>query len=507
MYYAPSGLGGGLPLQLRHFPLSLRPYIKRMTIQASLHFLNSTPRVYVLPHDCPDLRSIAGLATFPGYQTAWEQIPNDKYRTLFNEQGEMAYLVKTDSHGTTDALRSIGRKLTFRERERLLPQLSLHWQGGSQERLAAFANGFFLGTYTQGQWKTEAPQHPLRQADSQLQLVGEQAEGQATILHKAYLQADTQMRCMDLLNAPANKKRPQDLADWAIASGQRFGYQVDVLDKAGCEAEGLHALLAVNRGSEDPPRFIIQTYKGTAAPEQPSILVGKGVTFDTGGISIKPSTNLHLMKSDMGGAAAVLGTIEAAARLQLPLHLVGLVPATDNCVDALSYKPSDVIASHSGKTIEIIDTDAEGRLLLADALSYATTHYQPTTLIDLATLTGSAVRTFGYECAALFTQNDELCAALRRAGDESDERVWPLPMWEAYQANLKSDVADLKHFSGKPISGAIDAAVFLSNFTNEHPRYAHLDIAGVAMKASPYASDRMATGYGIGLLLAFLHPS
>jgi leucyl aminopeptidase len=309
---------------------------------------------------------------------------------------------------------------------------------------------------------------------------------------------------MDLVNAPANKKRPQDLADWAVASGERFGYNVSVLDKGRCEVEGMHALLAVNRGSEDPARFVIMEYKGENSPERPTVIIGKGVTFDTGGISIKGSTNLHLMKSDMGGAAAVFGTLETSARLQLPVNLVGLVPLTDNSVDALAIKPSDVIGSHSGKTIEIIDTDAEGRLIMCDALSYGVKHYDAETLIDIATLTGSAVRTFGYACAALFSKNEELVSELRRAGERSGERCWPLPMWEEYRSGLDSDVADIKNYSGKPINGAIDAAMFLEFFTQEHPRFAHLDIAGVALKAGAYAKDRMATGFGIGLLTAFL---
>ncbi len=475
-----------------------------MKIQAIASFPPDSPRIYVITEDQTAIGSLPGLASFSIWPTVWAQLTTDKYRTLYNETGGVAYLIKTRADGKTAALREIARKLTHREGERLSNSLSLCWQGGSEERLAAFANGLFLGTYTQGQWKEEVPQHPLRQADSQLFVIGQAAAQQAQQLARAYAQADTQMRCMDLLNAPANKKRPEDLAAWALDSAQRFGYQVQVLDKAACLQEGLHALLAVNRGSEAPPRFIIQTYKGANAPEQPVVLVGKGVTFDTGGISIKPSTNLHLMKSDMGGAAAVFGTLEAAARLALPLYLIGLVPATDNCVDAAAYQPSDVINSHSGKTIEIIDTDAEGRLLLADALSYAVTHYKPSILIDLATLTGSAVRTFGYLCAALFTQNEALSEALRKAGDATDERLWPLPMWEEYLGNLKSDVADIKNFSGQLTAGAIDAAVFLRSFTREHPAYAHLDIAGVAMKASPYASDRMATGFGIGLLLHFL---
>jgi leucyl aminopeptidase len=206
----------------------------------------------------------------------------------------------------------------------------------------------------------------------------------------------------------------------------------------------------------------------------------------------------------MGGAAATLGTLEAAAKLQLPVHLVGIVPSTDNSVDALSIKPSDVITGHSGKTIEIIDTDAEGRLVMSDGLSYAQKHYAPKTLIDIATLTGSAVRTFGYECAAMMSKDESLVAAFSKAGDACGERVWPLPPWDDYNGALDSDVADIKNYSGRPINGAIDAFKFLEFFTSDHPSFIHFDIAGVALKQGPFAKDRQATGYGMRLFIEWL---
>jgi leucyl aminopeptidase len=311
---------------------------------------------------------------------------------------------------------------------------------------------------------------------------------------------------MALVDAPANMKRPQHLAEWAKASGKAHGYKVKVLDKKACEKEGLGALLAVNRGSEDEARFIVMEYKGKGAPKKtgPVVIIGKGITFDTGGVSIKPSNNLHLMKSDMGGSAATFGALEAAARLQLPVHLIGIVPSTDNSVDALSYKPSDVITSHSGKTVEIIDTDAEGRLVMCDGLSYATKYFKPEVLIDIATLTGSAVRTFGYECAAIISKNEELISSFRAAGDACGERVWPLPAWDEYMGGLNSDVADIKNYSGRPVNGAIDAFKFLEFFTEDHPAFIHFDIAGVAIKAGPYAKDRQATGFGMRLFVEWL---
>lgn len=475
-----------------------------MIITAHSSFPATGIRLFALSADTKNLDKLPGAEAFPGLKTAWEQIPKQKYRTLFGPGGAIAYLVKTDQEASIGGIGDIARKLAHRERERLTSELALHWDGGSNDQLDEFLRGLFMGTYVQGQWQEKPPLHPLKEANSTLVLVGKKAKEQIKIAERAHQTSDTQQRCMDLVNAPANKKRPQDLAAWARESGRKFGYDVRVFDKTECERQGFHAFLAVNRGSEDPARFIIQEYKGAESKEGPIVLVGKGVTFDTGGVSIKGSTNLHLMKSDMGGAAAVFGTIELAARLKLPVHVIGLVPATDNSVDALSYKPSDVIRSHSGKSIEIIDTDAEGRLVMCDALSYAVTELNPSTLIDVATLTGSAVRTFGYECAALMSKNEELVTELRQAGNTSGERCWPLPMWDEYKGGLNSDIADIKNYSGRPINGAIDAAKFLEFFTQDHQRFAHLDIAGVALKAGPFSKDRMATGFGVRLLTAWL---
>jgi len=371
----------------------------------------------------------------------------------------------------------------------------------------AAVNGLVLGTYNIGQFKTEnGNHHPLGSEEASLTIFSPQ--GKIDSLQKAaekgLATAETQMAILHLVNAPSNKKVPQDLANWAVQSGEQYGYRVEVWDKYKIEEIGLQALLSVNRGSEHPPVFIIMEYK----PDRNNVpkvgLVGKGVTFDTGGLSIKPSTNMHYMKSDMGGAAAVLGTMELAAKLQLPVHLIGIVPSTDNSVDSLSIKPSDVIDSYSGKTIEIIDTDAEGRLILADGLAYMTRHFEPEVLIDLATLTGSAVRTLGYHAGALFSNNETLEQQLRQAGQTTGEQVWPLPIWKVYEEDLKSDVADVRNYSGRPLAGAIGAAKFLEVFIGEHKNWAHLDIAGVAFGDSEFSTQKSATAFGIRLLIEYL---
>lgn len=414
-------------------------------------------------------------------------------------------LVRLPEKATPAKARSLGHRLSHQEAEFLSANLHLRAAGIPPELVAEFVGGLHLGSYRPGKWKAEKEAHVLGE-DAGAVYLGDDQENLISASERSLVLADVQQRIMALVDAPANVKRPQFLAEWALASGQAYGYHVRVLDKAACEAEGLGALLAVNRGSEDPARFIIMEYCGVGGgcADGPTAIIGKGITFDTGGLSIKPSQNLHLMKSDMGGAAATFGALEAAARLQLPVHLVGIVPSTDNSVDALSIKPSDVITGHSGKTIEIIDTDAEGRLVMSDGLSYANQHFSPKTLIDVATLTGSAVRTFGYECAATLSKNEELVQEFRDAGAECGELVWPLPPWDDYRSSLDSDVADIKNYSGRPIAGAIDAFKFLEFFTNDHPRYIHFDIAGVALKQGPFAKDRQATGYGLRLFVGWL---
>lgn len=415
------------------------------------------------------------------------------------------FTVRLPQDPTAAKVRELAHQLSHKEADQLKSEVEFVDAPHDHALTAAFVGGLLLGTYAPGRWKSEGKKHPLAAANMAISTGIGSKKGKAAISREMEL-AETQLGIMALVDAPANMKRPQDLAAWAKASGKAHGYKVKVLDKKASEKEGLGALLAVNRGSEDDARFIIMEYKGKGAPKKsgPVVIIGKGITFDTGGVSIKPSTNLHLMKSDMGGAAATFGALEAAARLQLPVHLIGIVPSTDNSVDALSYKPSDVITSHSGKTIEIIDTDAEGRLVMCDGLSYANTHFKPEVLIDVATLTGSAVRTFGYECAAMISKNEELVTSFRAAGDASGERVWPLPAWDAYMSGLNSDVADIKNYSGRPVNGAIDAFKFLEFFTSEHPAFIHFDIAGVALKQGPYAKDRQATGFGMRLFVEWL---
>jgi leucyl aminopeptidase len=274
---------------------------------------------------------------------------------------------------------------------------------------------------------------------------------------------------------PADTCTPAFLAARAEEIAARHDMKVTVLDKAALEREGMGAILAVGKGSANDPRFIAIEYDG--AEGAPVVLVGKGVTFDTGGISIKPAQGMEEMKFDMSGAAAVLGTFEMLGRLRPAIRVVGLVPSAENMLSGHAYRPGDVVRSHHGKTIEVLNTDAEGRLLLADALSWAR-RYQPAAVVDCATLTGAVVIGLGHTATAVMGTDDALIASLRAAGEIADERLWELPLWDEYRDLIKSDIADVKNTGGRP-AGSITAGWFLREFVEGYP-WAHLDIAGTA---------------------------
>jgi leucyl aminopeptidase len=412
---------------------------------------------------------------------------------------------------------------------------------GLEEHTEFIVNGICLANYEVGIHKTEAKAKAVFFSEEgilEIQVAEnmlEEAQNAAKIGQEI---AETQARIMALVDAPANFKYPQKIADFALESGKKYGFDVKVFDEKQCHEMGLHALLAVGKGStENPARFIVMEYPSPSAslgervspersrsespersrsvfpersrsvfPERSRrvALVGKGVTFDTGGISIKGSASMSYMKSDMGGAGAVLGTIELAAKLQLPIHLIGVIPATENCVDGNALKPSDVISSYSGKTIEVIDTDAEGRLVLADGLSYVKKNYKPDIIVDLATLTGNCIAALGYMAAGLLSNNDELADKLLSISQLTGEKLWRLPLWDDYKDAMNSDIADIKNLSSVPLAGAITAAKFLEFFIDGHTNWAHLDIAGLAFGDSEFAKMKSGTAFGVRLLTTWL---
>ena len=302
----------------------------------------------------------------------------------------------------------------------------------------------------------------------------------------------------DLGNLPPNVCTPDYLADKAIEIGRRNRVRVKVLAEKDMAKLGMGALLSVARGSRRPAKLICMEYRGGPARQKPVVLVGKGVTFDTGGISLKPSSEMDEMKYDMCGAASVLGTMYAVSRIKLPLNVVGLIPATENMPDGEATRPGDVVTSMSGQTIEILNTDAEGRLILCDALTYAE-RYEPAAVIDIATLTGACVIALGKVATGLFSPDDKLAGELIDAGQTVWDRAWRMPVWDDYQEQLRSNFADIANIGGRP-AGSVTAACFLARFTKSY-RWAHLDIAGTAWKSG---KEKGSTGRPVPLLSQFL---
>ncbi|WP_296697733.1 M17 family metallopeptidase [Algoriphagus sp.] len=358
--------------------------------------------------------------------------------------------------------------------------------------------GFQLGSYSLGFYKKEKSRDF---GDLKVNILSQNKDIDQIFL-KSQKIAKAKIEGFKLVDLPPNELTPEYLANWAIEKGKNLKINTKVFNEEISKNEDLKAFLAVGRGSSKPSKFIILEYRNPNAKFHIG-LVGKGVTFDTGGLNIKTAGMVH-MKSDMGGAAAVLAATQLIADLELEINLTTIVPAVENAVDKDSYLPSEVIGSHAGLSIEVIDTDAEGRLILADGLSYMVKNYNPDQLIDFATLTGSSVSTFGYECGALFSNDDNLSKSLQDAGMESGEKVWPLPLWEKYRTEMDSEIADIKNYNGKPIAGAITAAKFLEAFIHEHKKWAHMDIAGVAYGDSEFSKTKSGTAFGVGLLLKFI---
>ncbi|GLT20682.1 putative cytosol aminopeptidase [Zoogloea oryzae] len=299
-------------------------------------------------------------------------------------------------------------------------------------------------------------------------------------------------------NLPGNVCTPTYLATTARKLAKDHKIKVEVLEKGDMEKLGMGSLLSVARGSHEPPKFIVLNYKGSKAKDKPVVLVGKGVTFDTGGISLKPGEGMDEMKYDMCGAASVLGTFKAIAQMELPINVVGLIPTTENMPGGSATKPGDIVTSMSGQTIEVLNTDAEGRLILCDALTYAE-RFDPVAVVDVATLTGACIIALGNLTSGLLANDDDLAAELLASGQAAGDKAWQLPLWDEYQDMLKSNFADIPNIGSKG-AGTITAACFLARFTKAY-KWAHLDIAGTAWKSG---ADKGATGRPVPLLTQFL---
>jgi leucyl aminopeptidase len=356
--------------------------------------------------------------------------------------------------------------------------------------VAAFAEAAYL-------YRATKPSAPAGSRLAKIDLVcrkGDEAEvGRGIALGRAIASGVTLAR--ECANRPGNVCTPCYLAEQAKKLGKEQGLKVEVLDRRDCVKLGMGSFLAVAQGSEEPPKFIVARYQGAGKEVAPLVLVGKGITFDSGGISIKPAAEMDEMKFDMGGAASVLGTLRAVAEAKAKVNLIGIIPACENLPSGRSVKPGDVVTSLSGQTIEILNTDAEGRLILCDALTYAE-RFAPAAVVDIATLTGDCVIALGHHRSGLFCPDDALAAELLAAGEAAHDPAWRMPLDDEYDEALKSNFADMANV-GPRAGGSITAAMFLKRFTGKL-RWAHLDIAGTAWKSG---AAKGATGRPVGLLV------
>ena len=372
-----------------------------------------------------------------------------------------------------------------------------------EETGQAIAEGALLGLYRFLRYKTDEENERKKDIRT-ITLVSESAAA-IKALNKGVKTgeaiADSVMMVRDMVSSPPVDMTPAAIAAKAREISRLSGLRIQVLERRQMEKLGMGGLLGVASGSVQPPKFIIIEYR--KGGRKPFIaLVGKTITFDSGGISIKPAENMDRMKDDMSGGAAVLGAIRTAAALKLPLNIVGLLPATENMPGGRAYKPGDVLRTMSGQTIEILNTDAEGRLILSDGLAYAC-RYKPAVIVDIATLTGACGIALGQEATGMLGTDEKLKQRIREAGEKTGERVWELPLWEEYYELIKSDIADMKNTGGRQ-GGVITAAALLSKFVRKYP-WVHLDIAATAWtdKDRPY-TPKGATGVGVRLLTQFL---
>ena len=325
----------------------------------------------------------------------------------------------------------------------------------------------------------------------------ENAQAEAGVKHGLAISLGVSL-AKDLGNLPPNICTPTYLGEQAKLLAKQYGFKVEVLEQKEIEKLGMGSFLGVAQGSVEPPRFIILQHLKADKKQKPTVLVGKGITFDTGGISLKPGGDMDEMKYDMCGAASVLGTFKAIGEMDLAINAIGLIATCENMPDAGAIKPGDILTSMSGQTIEVLNTDAEGRLILCDALTYAE-RFEPSAVVDIATLTGACVIALGHHPSGLFSNKDALAAELLAAGESAHDRAWHMPLWEEFQTQLDSNFADMANIGGRA-AGTITAACFLSRFTKKY-RWAHLDIAGTAWKSG---KDKGATGRPVPLLTQFL---
>jgi leucyl aminopeptidase len=376
--------------------------------------------------------------------------------------------------------------------------------------IEAITEGVTLALYSFDKYKAkDAAKDPPAKVEQVSILINSDSPKFQTVAERAGLVVDAVNFARDIGNLPPNDCAPAQLASIAMSLAQEYGMKSRVIDRYELENMGMAGIVAVGKGSNNPPKLIILEYNGASPGDQqqkPYLLVGKAVTFDTGGISIKPGEKMDEMKFDKCGGCTVLAVMRAAASMKLAVNIVAMVPSVENMPSATSYRPGDIIKMYNGKTVEILNTDAEGRMILADALAYGIATYSPRAVVDLATLTGAAIIALGSNVAAIVGSNKQLTDRLRKLADKTGEKMWELPLYEEFHEQIKSTFADIRNIGGRP-GGAITAAAFLSNFVDGVP-WVHMDIAGTAWTQDGTFersyNPKGATGFGIRTLVKLL---
>ena len=371
--------------------------------------------------------------------------------------------------------------------------------------IEAISEGVGLSLYSFNRYKTNDNKEELK-ANQVTILINAEMTNVQSIVDRTSLLVEAVNFARDLSNLPPNDCSPSQLASIALSIATEYGLKSRIVERYEMESMGLNGIVSVGKGSHYPPKLIILEYRGSNDDEKPYLLVGKGVTFDTGGISLKDSDKMDEMKFDKSGGCNVIAIMKAVASLKLPINVIGLIPSVENMPSSTSYKPGDIIKMYNGKTVEVLNTDAEGRLILADALAFGISTYNPKAVIDLATLTGACIIALGTNVAAVIGTNKKLIDELHNISERTGEKFWELPLYEEFSEQIKSYVADIKNIGGRP-GGAITAASFLSNFTNGLP-WMHIDIAGTAWtQEGTYErsyNPKGATGFGIRTLVKLL---
>ena len=407
---------------------------------------------------------------------------------------------------SNEIARIVSAKAATKVREMGISEFSILLFSNLDEGLIeAISEGAGLSLYSFNRYKTDANNDELKVNQITI-LINADITNIQPIVDKTSLLVEAVNFARDLTNLPPNDCSPSQLASVAVSIANQYGLKSRIVERYEMESMGLNGIISVGKGSHNPPKLIILEYHGSIDDQKPFLLVGKGVTFDTGGISLKDSDKMDEMKFDKSGGCDVIAIMKAVASLKLPINVIGLIPSVENMPSSTSYRPGDIIKMYNGKTVEVLNTDAEGRLILADALAFGIANYNPKAVIDLATLTGACIIALGTNVAAVIGTNKKFIDGLQNVSERTGEKFWELPLYEEFNEQIKSYVADIKNIGGRP-GGAITAAAFLSKFTSGLP-WIHVDIAGTAWtQEGTYErsyNPKGATGFGIRTLVKLL---